>query len=467
MFLEYYDLLEQPFGVTPDTRFLYLNHMYCEALASLWYGIKEGRGFVALVAQPGMGKTTLLVQLLQRLRSSSARTVFLFQTCCTSLDLIRYLLQDLDIWPGPDLASMHQQLNEALVREARSGRQFVFVIDEAQNLSASVLETIRLLSDFETPQGKLMQIILVGQPQLISTLIKPEMLQLRQRISVTTSLDPLGREEVSKYVNHRLGVAGYQGAPLFTRSALNLIALESRGIPRNINNLCFGALSAGFALRRKQIDCEIVEEVATDQNLSAVERRVTAYPFENGSRECNTASQSFASASRHRGQSPSLSSWFGRQVLRAAYVTIALAVLMITAPSLSLRLRPASGARFLHKHAAASVPKAQTAEISGAIQNLSVKRPTVVAQAAAVPRALAKDGVVVVEAGQTLHQISLIYLGRYSTDVVQQIQSLNPQLPDPNRIEVGQQIRLPVQWRGSTSEPSDHSLEPSMMALRK
>jgi type II secretory pathway predicted ATPase ExeA len=466
MFLEYYNLIEQPFGVTPDTRFLYLNHMYREALASLWYGVRENRGFMALVAQPGMGKTTLLFQLLQRLRSNSARTVFLFQTCCTSLDLIRYLLHDLDIWPGPDLASMHQQLNEALVREARAGRQFVFVIDEAQNLSASVLETIRLLSDFETPQGKLMQIILVGQPQLISTLIKPEMLQLRQRISVTTSLDPLGPEEVSQYIKHRLGVAGYHGAALFTRGALELIARASHGIPRNINNLCFGALSAGLALRRKQIDREIVEEVVADQNLSALERRVTASPFENGSPECKPASRSSASASGHEDPSPVLSSWFGRQVLRAAYITIVLVALIAT-PSLSSRLRPALGARFLHKHAAATVSKAPAAEISGAIQTSSVKTPPVVVEAAAVPRALAKDGVVVVEAGQTLHQISLLYLGRYSTEIVQQIQSLNPQLLDTNHIEVGQQIRLPVQWRGSTSKSSDHSLEPSEIALRK
>jgi general secretion pathway protein A len=466
MFLEYYNLLEQPFGVTPDTRFLYLNHMYREALASLWYGVKENRWFMALVAQPGMGKTSLLFQLVQRLHSSSARTVFLFQTCCTSLDLIRYLLQDLDIWPAPDLASMHQQLNEALVREARAGKHFVFVIDEAQNLSESVLESVRLLSDFETPQGKLSQIILAGQPQLISTLIKPEMLQLRQRISVTTSLDPLGPEEVSQYVTHRLRVAGYQGATLFTRGALDLIARESHGIPRNINNLCFGALSAGLALRRKQIDREIVEEVAADQNLSALERRVTASPFEKGSPECNTAFQSSASASRHSGQSPFPPSWFGRQVRRAAYVTIALAVLMATV-SLSLRLRPALGARFLHKHAAVTVSKAPAAEISGAIRTLSVKTPPVVVQAAAVPRPLAKDGVVVVEAGQTLQQISLLYLGRCSTEIVQQTQSLNPQLLDPNRIEVGKQIRLPVQWRGSTSKPSDHSLEPSLIALRK
>ena len=191
MFLEYYNLLEQPFGVTPDTRFLYLNHMYRETLASLWYGIKEGRGFMALVAEPGMGKTTLLFQLLQRLRTTSARTVFLFQTCCDSSDLIRYLLQDLGICPASDVASMHYQLNEVLLREARAGRQFVFVIDEAQNLSEPVLESIRLLSDFETSQGKLLQIILAGQRQLVNTLMKPEMLQLTQRISVTQFLDPL------------------------------------------------------------------------------------------------------------------------------------------------------------------------------------------------------------------------------------------------------------------------------------
>ena len=228
MFLDYYNLLEQPFGVSPDTRFLYLNHMYREVLASLWYGVKEGRGFMGLIADPGMGKTTLLFQLLQRLRRASARTVFLFQTCCDPSDLIRYLLHDLGISPASDVASMHHQLNDALVREARAGRQFVLVIDEAQNLSEPVLESIRLLSDFETSQGKLLQIILAGQRQLITTLMKPRMLQLTQRISVTNFLDPLDADEVSQYISHRLGVAGYQGKPLFTREALQLIARGKR-----------------------------------------------------------------------------------------------------------------------------------------------------------------------------------------------------------------------------------------------
>lgn len=274
MFLDYYNLLEQPFGVTPDTRFLYLNHMYREALAALWYGIKEGRGFMALVAEPGMGKTTLLFQLLQRLRTTSARTVFLFQTCCDSADLIRYLLQDIGICPGPDAASMHYQVNEALLREARAGKQFVLVIDEAQNLSEPVLESIRLLSDFETPRGKLLQIILAGQRQLINTLMKPEMLQLTQRISITQFLDPLDPNEVGQYVRHRLGVAGYEGKPLFTSDALRLVAQESGGIPRNINNICFGALSTAFALGLKKIDCEIVGEVASDQNVKSLARRM-------------------------------------------------------------------------------------------------------------------------------------------------------------------------------------------------
>ena len=318
MFLEYYNLLEQPFGVTPDTRFLYLNHMYRETLASLWYGIKEGRGFMALVAEPGMGKTTLLFQLLQRLRTTSARTVFLFQTCCDSSDLIRYLLQDLGVCPAPDVASMHYQLNEVLLREARAGRQFVFVIDEAQNLCEPVLESIRLLSDFETSRGKLLQIILAGQRQLVNTLMKPEMLQLTQRISVTQFLDPLDSDEVGQYVRHRLGVAGYEGKPLFAPEALQLLAQESGGIPRNINNICFGALSTAFALGRKKIDCEIVEEVASDQNVRSLARRMAKSSSQNVERRHRIVRKADLMPSRSSIWR-SLPSWLGRYARGTSY----------------------------------------------------------------------------------------------------------------------------------------------------
>jgi general secretion pathway protein A len=326
MFLEYYNLLEQPFGVSPDTRFLYLNQMYREALASLWYGLKEERGFMALLAEPGMGKTTLLFQLLQRLRTTSARTVFLFQTCCDSSDLIRYLLQDLGIHPAQDLASMHYQLNEALLREASAGRKFVLVIDEAQNLSEPVLESIRLLSDFETSRGKLLQIILAGQRRLINTLLKPETLQLTQRLSVAKVLDPLDSTEVAQYVRHRLGMAGHRGKPLFTPDALRAVAQQSGGVPRNINNICFSAMSTAFALGLKSIGTEIVEEVAGDQNIRLLGKSIDTSPprvLARGTSDNLAASQPARSSIWRRICRPD---WIGRYARVAASLLLLLAI---------------------------------------------------------------------------------------------------------------------------------------------
>jgi general secretion pathway protein A len=270
MFLDFYHLREQPFGVTPDPRFLYLSPTHREALASLFYGVEMGRGFLAMIAQPGMGKTTLLLRLLERLRGS-AYTAFLFQTQCDSREFFRLLLADMGIeCLRQDLVCMQEALNEALVRLKRADRRFVLVIDEAQNLEDSVLETIRLLSNFETPGAKLMQIIISGQPQLAAKLARPCLLQLRQRIAVLCRLEPLSRAEIDRYIDDRLQMAGYDGGPLFTLGARALIAARSRGIPRSINNLCFNALSMGYALRRPRIDEEIVREVVKDLDLESL-----------------------------------------------------------------------------------------------------------------------------------------------------------------------------------------------------
>jgi type II secretory pathway predicted ATPase ExeA len=275
MFLDFYQLKEQPFGVTPDPHFLYLGASHREALASLSYGVKTGRGLLALIAPPGMGKTTLLFRLLEHLRGT-ARTAFLFQTQCDSSGLLRYLLADLGVNAGGnDFVTMHEQLNEQLLREARAGRRFVLIIDEAQNLNDSVLETARLLTDFETPREKLLQIVFAGQPQLAEKLEQPELAQLRQRIAILGRLEPFGNAEIGQYVDHRLSVAGYNAGPLFTPAAIARIAESSEGIPRNINNLCFNALSLGCALRRKQIDADLVGEAVSDLDMSSLaeERR--------------------------------------------------------------------------------------------------------------------------------------------------------------------------------------------------
>jgi len=254
--------------VTPDPRYLYMGAAHREAFASLYYGIEANRGFLCLVAKPGMGKTTILFHLLERFRTS-ARTAFLFQTQCNSREFMRYLLAELG-YEGDtqDFVRMHEEFNRRLLQEARAGNRLIVVIDEAQNLDPSVLETVRLLSDFETPQAKLMHIILSGQPELADKLASPGLSQLRQRVSILHGLEPLPSWEIKSYVEHRLKVAGYSGDPLFTPDAYEAIADFTEGIPRNVNNFCFNALSLAYALQTKLVDLNIVKEVISDLDIS-------------------------------------------------------------------------------------------------------------------------------------------------------------------------------------------------------
>jgi general secretion pathway protein A len=271
MYLDFYGLKEEPFGVTPDPRFLYLSPEHREALASIYYGIEAGRGFLALIALPGMGKTTLLFHLLERFRSS-ARTAFLFQTQCTSREFMRSLLNELgcESGAGQDPVAMNEEFNRLLVQEAHAGRRCIVIVDEAQNLDPSVLETIRLLSDFETPRAKLIQIVLAGQPELANKIGRPSLAQLRQRISLFARLRTLSPQETRKYIEYRLKVAGLAEQQVFTEEACEMIATLSLGIPRNINNLCFNALSLGFATRQKTISAAMLREVAADFDLTAL-----------------------------------------------------------------------------------------------------------------------------------------------------------------------------------------------------
>ena len=270
MFLNHYQLHEDPFGVAPDPRYTYFTSTHREALASLAYAVEIASGFAVLVAKPGMGKTTLLFRLLDYLQGK-ARTVFVFHTQCNSVDLMRYILADMKIkYNGKDLVEMHALLHEVLLSEARVGRTVVVAIDESQNLSHDVLETVRLLSDFETPRRKLLQIILCGQPQLGHKLAHPDLVQLRQRVTILCRLAPLTLQEVSGYIDHRLQVAGHRGGNLFTPEAVQLIARESRGIPRIINTLCSSSLSIGCALGRSRITPEMVQEVIADLSVDSI-----------------------------------------------------------------------------------------------------------------------------------------------------------------------------------------------------
>jgi len=435
MFLDYYRLREQPFGVTPDPRFLYFSPAHREALASLFYGIDAGRGFLALIAEPGMGKTTLLFQLLKRLKGS-VRSAFLFQTQCDSHELLRYLLEAWGLDSrGKDLVQMHAQLNEFLYTEAVAGRRVAVFIDEAQNLSDTVLETVRLLSDFEAADRKLLQIVLAGQPELAHRLMRPGLAQLRQRISVVAGLQRLPAAETFRYVNHRLQVAGYDGPELFTAAALTLIAERSEGIPRNINNICFNAMSLGCAMGGKKIEAQVVEEALHDLSLESLVQKPKTAP-------------TVAPALRDAGRT-----YYSRMkthlVERRVYLTTAVAALLAC---LAIYVGARSGPSPTHSSSEPTSLSSSSPEVAPSSESQSASN--VPAAFSGAPShepaqtephtASANSLTYVVQPNDTMRDLCMSIVGRYDAAVLEKVRKLNPDLKDPNRIETGQEVRLPL-----------------------
>ncbi len=266
----HFGLRENPFGGTPDPRFLFHSETHREALASLINGIDCEFGFQVLVAQPGMGKTTLLFNFLEGFRAT-AHTAFLFQPQLEPHELLQSLLYELGAGSeDTSVRKLSEQINQLLGRAAEERKRVIVVVDEAQNLDFAVLETLRQLSNFETAHAKLMQIVLAGQPQLVKKLAAPEQEQLRQRISAIGRLSPLDLNETRAYINHRLRTAGYRGNELFTPGAVRKIWENGKGVPRNINTLCFNAMLLGLAGNTKSIDEIILEEAALDLDMPSV-----------------------------------------------------------------------------------------------------------------------------------------------------------------------------------------------------
>jgi type II secretory pathway predicted ATPase ExeA/outer membrane protein OmpA-like peptidoglycan-associated protein len=266
----HFGLRENPFGGTPDPRFLFHSETHREALASLVNGIGCEFGFQVLVAQPGMGKTTLLFNFLERFRDT-AHTAFLFQPQLAPHELLQSLLLELGVVSeDTSVRKLSEQINQVLGHAAQERKRVIVVVDEAQNLDFAVLEALRQLSNFETAQAKLMQIVLAGQPELVRKLAAPEQEQLRQRISTISRLRPLTFVETRAYINHRLRTAGYRGSELFNLEASHHIWESSKGVPRKVNTLCFNAMLLGFAGNSKSIDENILDEAARDLDMPSV-----------------------------------------------------------------------------------------------------------------------------------------------------------------------------------------------------
>ena len=258
--LAFFGLQQKPFNPTPDPAFLYASPGHQEALAHLLYGVQEHKGFILLTGEVGTGKTTLLRTLLSRLDGNTA-SAFVFDTTLPFEGLLEYMLEDFGVAkPGESHAQRLFALNNFLIERQRAGQNTVLVLDEAQNLDVRALEQIRLLSNFETHTEKLLQIVLAGQPELLDTLDRPELRQLKQRIGIVCTIPPMTSSGARNYIRTRLRLAGARDLGIFTEEALARISAHSSGIPRVVNTLCDHCLLIGYADQTRRIDGDIVEQ---------------------------------------------------------------------------------------------------------------------------------------------------------------------------------------------------------------
>jgi general secretion pathway protein A len=283
MYTNFFGFHKKPFNVTPDPDVLYMSRYHQEALASIIYGIRERRGFITIVGEVGTGKTTLLNATLRAL-DSKTRYAFIFNTDLTFEELLQRVLIDLGLASTESLLPKFiglDRLNRYATELFAEGGNIVVIIDEAQNLDASTLENLRLLSNLETSKHKLVQIVLSGQPELDEKLRKKELRQLAQRINMRRYIMPLDKENTYKYIEHQLKLAGYRGRQLFGRSALKQIWAYSQGIPRKINMLSDNALLIGYGLGKKRISSSVIREAIRDLTWSPYPLRIAAKKRKN------------------------------------------------------------------------------------------------------------------------------------------------------------------------------------------
>ncbi len=259
MYTKYYGFNEKPFTLTPNPRFIYLSKNHKEAFAHLLYGINNHYGFIELIGEVGSGKTTVLRTLLGQLNEDNYRSALIFNPCLTGVELLRSINHEFGLRSESEYANeLLEELNRFLLAENAQGIKVVLVIDEAQNLSPEILEQLRLISNLETENDKLIQIVLAGQPELSALLDLPELRQLNQRIAVRYRLRSMSMDETRTYIRHRMVVAGETGGVSFSGAALKLIHLYTRGLPRLINNLCDRALLVGYGDEQRRISAGII-----------------------------------------------------------------------------------------------------------------------------------------------------------------------------------------------------------------
>jgi general secretion pathway protein A len=269
MYEQFYGLTERPFDLTPDWRYLYLTPMHREALGGVQYGITARRGIVVVIGEAGTGKTTVVRSALHALRTKNVRHVYLSNPMLTRPEFMRFLAQAFKLSPGSasDKTVLLSELTAKLTRHHNGGRAIVLVVDEAQSMPHELFEEIRLLANIETRTAKLLQVVILGQPELAARLNDASLRQLKQRVAIRSTLKPLDLRSTAAMIAGRIRVAGGKPAETFTPRAVELVYLHSGGVPRTINVICDNALLSGFGADVKPVSSDLVEEVCREFDL--------------------------------------------------------------------------------------------------------------------------------------------------------------------------------------------------------
>ncbi|MBU2541271.1 MAG: AAA family ATPase [Candidatus Omnitrophica bacterium] len=267
MYEKFYQFTDKPFNTTPDSRFFFPSSKHTEALNSLIYAISERKGFVVITGEIGAGKTTICRTLLNKL-DCATKVALITNSHLTCKELIAQILEELEIdFKSGSKQKLLSQLNAYLIKQLSNDINVVLIIDEAQNLTPKVLEEVRMLSNLETETDKMIQIILIGQPQLRTKLEHPRLEQFKQRISVYYHLEALDKNEAQDYIRHRLKVASSNGVDIFSQGALDSIYTYSKGVPRLINLVCDSALLSGYVYEMKTITKKFIDESIKEWNF--------------------------------------------------------------------------------------------------------------------------------------------------------------------------------------------------------
>ena len=422
MYNSYFGLLEAPFSITPDPRFFYPNPAYLEAYATLLYGIEAKKGFVVITGEVGTGKTTLLRKLLGNL-DGTVHSAFVFNTYVSFPELLRVILKDLGITPKDNSkVTMFQALNKFLLERLEQRHTVAVLVDEAQDLSDDVLEELRLLSNMETDREKLLQIVLMGQPELATKLDQPRLRQLKQRVAVRCRLNPLKDEEVAPYIDFRLQAAGYCGTSLFNPSAVQRIAAYSK-IPRMINIICDNALLLAFAESKKTVSDPMIQEVVRNLRIEPQVELANTEPAPippDPTSEEKLPIRKAPPTRLRRMVSAGFGSFLGVVVLAAAF--------MILPQSLF------------------STPEKKTVVVEHNSNPVARSKPKLVpgpTKAHAEPPPKRQDRQVKIQQGTTILEIAGETYGANPTLGLDLIKEFNPQIENLNWVTAGQDLWLP------------------------